>query len=174
VTLTLRDPVALTQHLVRANTVNPPGNEAALARELSHALAALGLETIVQRLSADRANLIAWNGSAQGPRLCFTGHLDTVPLGTAAWTSEPFGGEIRGDRLYGRGSSDMKAGIAAFLCAVQRFIDHSEELPPVAIVLTAGEETGCPSLILIGKLEHWWLVNLPRVNASSVTKGHYG
>lgn len=142
-TLSLQDPIALTGHLVRANTVNPPGNEAGLAVELDEALAGLGLVTVLQPLGLGRANLIAWNEGATGPRLCFTGHLDTVPLGSLPWALDPLGAEIIDGRLYGRGSSDMKAGIAAFLCALHNFEEEIGRLPPVLIVLTAGEETGC-------------------------------
>jgi succinyl-diaminopimelate desuccinylase len=142
-TLSLQDPVALTRHLVRENTINPPGNEAGLAADLEEMLAGMGLVTIIQPLAPGRANLVAWNESATGPRLCFTGHLDTVPLGSAPWTQDPFGAEVIDGRLYGRGSSDMKSGIAAFLCALRNFQAEFGSLPPVLVVLTAGEETGC-------------------------------
>ena len=142
-TLSLQDPVALTQHLVRANTINPPGNEAGLAACLGEMLAAMGLVTIIQPLAPERANLVAWNEGVTGPRLCFTGHLDTVPLGSAPWTQDPFGAEVIDGRLYGRGSSDMKSGIAAFLSALRNFHAEFGSLPPVVVVLTAGEETGC-------------------------------
>lgn len=142
-TLSLQDPAALTQYLVRANTINPPGNEAALAADLEQMLADMGLLTIIQPLSPGRANLVAWNEDAKGPRLCFTGHLDTVPLGSAHWTQDPFGAEVIDGRLYGRGSSDMKSGIAAFLCALHNFQMEFGRLPAVLVVLTAGEETGC-------------------------------
>jgi succinyl-diaminopimelate desuccinylase len=139
----MQDPIALTRHLVRANTINPPGNEAGLAAELDEALAELGLATILQPIGPGRANLIAWNEHAVGARICFTGHLDTVPLGSVAWTRDPFGGEVSDGRLYGRGSSDMKGGIAAFLCALGELYAESRRLPPLLIILTAGEETGC-------------------------------
>jgi succinyl-diaminopimelate desuccinylase len=142
-TLSLQDPVALTQHLVRANTINPPGNEAGLAADLREMLAGMGLVTIIQPLAPERANLVAWNEGATGPRLCFTGHLDTVPLGSAPWTQDPFGAEVIDGRLYGRGSSDMKSGIAAFLSALRNFQAEFGSLPPILVVLTAGEETGC-------------------------------
>lgn len=141
--LSLRDPIELTRHLVCTNTINPPGNEGQLVEELELALNTLGLATLVQSIAPGRANLLAWNPTADGSRLCFTGHLDTVPLGAATWVQEPLGGEVIGDRLYGRGSSDMKSGIAAFLCALEKFKSRFGSMPPVLIVLTAGEETGC-------------------------------
>ena len=153
VTPNLTDPVALTQQMVRANTVNPPGNEGRLAAELKDALTSMELTVIVQALEPERANVIAWNQNVTGPRLCFTGHLDTVPLGTAAWRHAAQGGEIVGDRLYGRGASDMKSGIAAFLCALARCQQESSRLPPVLVVLTAGEETGCEGAKRIAELD---------------------
>jgi succinyl-diaminopimelate desuccinylase len=153
VTPNLNDPVALTQQMVRTNTVNPPGNEAKLAAELRDALTSIGLTVVVQALEPERANVIAWNQNVTGPRLCFTGHLDTVPLGTAAWRHAAHGGEIVGDRLYGRGTSDMKSGIAAFLCALARCREESGRLPPVLIVLTAGEETGCEGAKRLAELD---------------------
>src|SRR6202035_2509203 len=51
-------------------------------------------------------------GSGQGRSLVLSGHIDTVPRGTQPWTRDAFGGQIEGNRLYGRGSNDMKAGVA--------------------------------------------------------------
>ena len=70
-------------------------------------------------------NLIATlpDGSSRAP-LVFTGHIDVVPLGTRAWTHDPFAAQVVDGRLYGRGSSDMKSGVAAFVCAALR---HASE-----------------------------------------------
>lgn len=151
--LSLRDPIALTRYLVCTNTINPPGNEGKVVDELELALNTLGLATLVQSIGPGRANLLAWNTTAVGSRLCFTGHLDTVPLGAAPWIQEPLGGEVIGDRLYGRGSSDMKSGIAAFLCALKKFRTIFGFMPPVLIVLTAGEETGCEGAKRLNELD---------------------
>ncbi|WP_376870485.1 M20/M25/M40 family metallo-hydrolase [Albirhodobacter sp. R86504] len=62
-----------------------------------------------------RANLIAHLGSGTGEPLAFTGHLDTFPLGNQPWRTNPFSGEIRDGKLFGRGSTDMKGGVAAFV-----------------------------------------------------------
>jgi succinyl-diaminopimelate desuccinylase len=71
-----------------------------------------------------------------------TGHLDTVPLGGAPWTVEPFG-ELRDGRLYGRGASDMKGGVAAIVVAAERVAALGEGAAGLELVLCAGEETGC-------------------------------
>ena len=72
-----------------------------------------------------------------------TGHLDVVPLGTRAWSKDPFAGEADGDKLYGRGSSDMKAGVAAMLIAARAFGKNLAGTPGVVLVLTAAAERGC-------------------------------
>jgi succinyl-diaminopimelate desuccinylase len=82
-------------------------------------------------------------GSERRAPLCLTGHLDVVPLGARAWTKDPFRGETDGDRLYGRGSSDMKAGVAAILLAARSHAGKLAATPGVVIVLTAAEEGGC-------------------------------
>src|SRR5262249_2227809 len=74
---------------------------------------------------------------------CFTGHLDTVPLGAAAWARDPFAAETDGDRLHGRGASDMKSGIAAMLTAALALAKLPQRKSGLVLVLTAGEETGC-------------------------------
>jgi succinyl-diaminopimelate desuccinylase len=163
--LSLRDPIELTRHLIRTNTINPPGNEGVLVNQLEQALQTLGLTTRVQSIGPGRSNLLAWNPTGTERRLCFTGHLDTVPLGAAEWVHEPLGATISGDRLYGRGSSDMKSGIAAFLSALVEYKATFDALPAVLIVLTAGEETGCEGAKRIAELE------LPDMNVGALVIG---
>lgn len=136
--------VLLTQQFVKVDTVNPPGNESALARLIGILLSEAGLQTVFHTLADGRESLVAWSGNvSDGPKLCFTGHLDTVPFGSQPWTLPPLSGEIQGDRLYGRGSSDMKAGIAAFIAAMFQYRETHGEHAAVLLILTAGEETGC-------------------------------
>ena len=69
---------------------------------------------------ANRPNVAAvWKGSGGGRSLLLSGHIDTVPRGSAPWSRDPFDATIEGNRLYGLGSNDMKGGIAAFLVAVE-------------------------------------------------------
>jgi succinyl-diaminopimelate desuccinylase len=75
--------------------------------------------------------------------LGFTGHIDTVPLGAAPWKTAAFGGSLEGGKLYGRGSSDMKSGVAAFVIAAIRLAEQLKSGPGVTLVITADEETGC-------------------------------
>lgn len=136
--------VALTQALVRQNTINPPGNERRCADILARRLEENGFTVDVVEFGDNRASLVARIGGKDGTLpIAFTGHIDTVPLGMRDWTQDPFGGEIVGDKLYGRGSSDMKAGVAAFVeaCIDRRTVLESG--PGALLVITAAEETGC-------------------------------
>ncbi len=134
------DAIALTQKLVQFETCNPPGHEEACARFLAAMLREAGFEVKEHAFAAGRPSLIARGpGTSNRPPICLSGHLDTVPLGAANWTRDPLAGTIEGDRLYGRGSSDMKSGVAAMVAAACAVGPH----PEVCLVLTAGEENGC-------------------------------
>ncbi|SKC99234.1 succinyl-diaminopimelate desuccinylase [Burkholderia sp. CF099] len=172
------DPIRLTQLMVQAQTVNPPGDELELARSLQLLLDSLGLRTILHQFEPGRANLIAYDSAESGPRLCFTGHLDTVPFGAAPWSGSPTSGHIEGDRLFGRGSSDMKSGIAAFIAALEQYRVRHDALPRVLLVLTAGEETGCDGAKRLAELD-WsahrvgaMIVGEPTANRCAI--GHKG
>jgi len=138
------DAVRLTQDLVRLRSINPPGEERACAELLGGLLQDAGFQVSAHSHEPDRPSLVAlFAGSDGGAPLCFTGHLDTVPLGAAPWTQDPFAADIDGDRLYGRGSSDMKSGVAAMVVAAIEAVRAGGGRGGLALVLTAGEETGC-------------------------------
>ena len=138
------DVIELTRQLVRMNTINPPGQEEQCAYHLGGLLEAAGFKIQYHEFSAQRASLVATIGGTQNKApICFTGHIDTVPLGAAPWNMNPFAGETDAGNLFGRGTSDMKCGVAAFVVAA---VDLSEKLarsPGLELVITAGEETGC-------------------------------
>jgi succinyl-diaminopimelate desuccinylase len=135
-----QDVVDLTRRLLAFDTINPPGQEIQSMEFCASWLRNIGFECTLHRHSATRGSLIATRGTGEGRSLCLSGHLDTVPLGDAPWRWSPFNGQVEGDRLFGRGSSDMKGAVAAFMLACR-------ETPSikggVTILLTAGEETGC-------------------------------
>jgi len=139
-----RDPRALTRELLAFNTINPPGMERACAHLLGSMLQEAGYRVEYHEFAEGRTSLIARIGQGDGKApLCFTGHIDTVPLGAAHWRHDAFAGETDGDRLYGRGSTDMKSGIAAFVCAAIELAPHLASTPGLVLVITAGEEIGC-------------------------------
>jgi len=137
------DPVELTRALINFDTVNPPGNEEPAASFLGGLLMEGGLQVNYHMLSEGRRGLVAClKGESASSSLCFTGHLDTVPPGGAAWQSPPIEARLSAGRIYGRGASDMKSGLAAMTAAVLRLSGVSKRRSDVLLVFTAGEETG--------------------------------
>ena len=135
---TLLDPVSLAQALIRQQTVNPCHDGA--QDVLAEALESLGFCT--KRYPFEGVdNLYARLGGA-APNFCFAGHTDVVPVGDAAgWTVDPFGAEIRDGVMYGRGTSDMKGAIAAFVSATARYVaDHGRPAGSISLLITGDEE----------------------------------
>jgi len=89
----------------------------------------------------DVTNLWARRGESS-PLFCFAGHTDVVPPGdTDEWSSDPFEPDVRGGRVYGRGSADMKSGLAAMVVAVERFVhEHPDHRGSIAFLITSDEE----------------------------------
>ena len=139
------DPVELTQELIRFNTINPPGNEDQVCEYLAKLLESVGYECRKIEFAPHRMSLVAKIGacSKEKPSISFTGHVDVVPLGARTWRHEPFAGVIEDGKLYGRGSSDMKSGVAAFVVAAMKMADSVKKGAGVSLIITAGEETGC-------------------------------
>ncbi|MFP5346132.1 MAG: M20 family metallopeptidase [Actinomycetes bacterium] len=103
--------------LVRQEGQNPPGGEAATVAELARACRGLGLDVSTTEVERGRANLSAVLPGGPGPGLLLLGHTDVVPVGEG-WTVPPFSGTVRDGRLFGRGSADMKGGLAACVVAM--------------------------------------------------------
>src|SRR5262245_28789876 len=138
------DAVELTRHLIRFDTINPPGNELPCVQYLGGLLEAAGFAIRYVPLAEGRANLIARIGGRAGEKpLCFSGHVDVVPLGAAPWSVAPFGAEIADGKVYGRGSTDMKGGIAAFVATAIELAPKLAGTPGLVLVISAGDETGC-------------------------------
>ena len=134
----------LTRALVRFDTINPPGNERLCAEHLGSILDDAGFAVSYHEFAETRTSLVARiGGDADAKPLCFTGHIDTVPLGAAPWSVDPFAADIADGKLYGRGTSDMKSGVAAFVVAAIRLARELETGPGMVLIITAGEETGC-------------------------------
>ena len=114
--------VAFAQELVRIPSVNDPVRglgEAPAAALVAERMRGFGWEPVVDEVAPGRPNVVGVvDGGEPGPTLLFEGHTDVVVEGPReGWSVEPFGGEIRDGRLYGRGSADMKAGVASMLFA---------------------------------------------------------
>ncbi len=138
------DALQLTRELLKFNTINPPGAEQACAQHLGDLLKRAGFTVDYAEFAPTRTSLVAKIGGVKGKRpLGFTGHIDTVPLGSAVWKADAFGASLEGGKLYGRGSSDMKSGVAAFVVAALRMVEQLKNGPGVTLVITADEECGC-------------------------------
>ncbi len=138
------DVVALTQKLVGFDTVNPPGNEAACALYLGDILEKAGFRVNYHESSPGRLELVARIGTddTKSP-VCLAGHLDTVPLGQEPWTVNPLSGEVKDGKLFGRGASDMKGGVAAMVVAAVELADRIKHSCGISLVFVTDEETGC-------------------------------
>ncbi|MYW90677.1 M20 family metallopeptidase [Amycolatopsis rubida] len=136
--------VGLTRDLVRIRSENPPGRESEIVGHLRERAPDLGLDAAVVETAPGRQNLLLTAGARPGaPVLLVNGHLDTVPVRPDAWRHEPFGGQVTDGRLYGRGSADMKGGVAAALTALQVCRSLGLELPcELVFHLVADEELG--------------------------------
>lgn len=130
--------IELTQELVRINSENPPGNEKQVAYFIHDYLQDLKLEPEIIEFEPNRFNVIAYVGKGNG--LALGGHMDTVPIGMIDnWKHDPFGGEVIGKKLYGRGSCDMKSGIACILASLLR-INLTNIKRKLVLLFVADEE----------------------------------
>ena len=168
--LDARNPIELTQALIRCPSVTPA--EAGALSLIESILEPAGF--VCHRLvmtetgTPDVDNLCARIGTA-APHLCFAGHTDVVPPGAAAvWTCPPFGGEVRDGMLYGRGAVDMKGGIACFLAATLRHLTRTGgKIPGSISFLITGDEEG-PSINGTMKVLDWMAARGERLDAAIV------
>lgn len=138
------NPLTLTRNLLAFNTTNPPGMEKQCAEYIGILLERGGFEIDYYDLAEGRTNLIArLQGGNDVYPLCFCGHIDTIPVGTSSWSKDPFKGETEGNKIYGRGSTDMKGGIAAMVIACLRLAELSKGKAGLTVIITASEENGC-------------------------------
>jgi succinyl-diaminopimelate desuccinylase len=146
------DLVALTQDLIRIPTLNPPGrNYREICSYLAERLGKAGFAVEMIRAEgapADSVKYPRWNlvarheGTSPGECVHFNSHHDVVEVGHG-WTTDPFGGEVKDGRVYGRGACDMKGGLAASIIAAEAFIETCPDYAgAIEISATADEESG--------------------------------
>jgi succinyl-diaminopimelate desuccinylase len=134
------DPVRLTADLVRCASVTP--KDAGAMDVLYDLLHAEGFECAWADRGGIRNLFARWGSKGHDRSFGFNGHTDVVPVGVETdWTMPPFGAEVKNGLMYGRGTTDMKSGVAAFTAAA---IDFVRETPPDGAVILAitGDEEG--------------------------------
>jgi succinyl-diaminopimelate desuccinylase len=136
--------VDLCRRLIQIRSIDPPGNELEAALFVADYLGRAGLKADLVEHGPGRASVFATlKGSGERPGLVFSAHLDVVPVGAEKWQRDPFGGELAEGKIWGRGASDMKSGLAAMLVAARALAEAGLGLKgDLHLVLTAGEETG--------------------------------
>ena len=166
------DLIALTRQLVAAPSPNPPGDVTAAAAvalaflrgidgaKIERFEPAPGIVNVVARVA----------GGRPGRRLVFNGHLDTFPVGeNLGWTVPPFAGVLADGRLYGRGVSDRKGGIAASMIAARVLAEFRASWPGEIAITLAGDEENMGSLGT-----RWLLDNVPHARGDAMICGDVG
>ncbi|MEH3156137.1 MAG: M20 family metallopeptidase [Gordonia paraffinivorans] len=130
--------VAVTTALIEAPSVNPGGTEGDAVAVLRAAAQRAGATVEIREVAPGRPNLVATLPGGDGPGVMFLGHSDVVPPGPG-WTGDPFAARVADGRIVGRGSTDMKGGLAAIVGAMDAL--RGENLSgPVQLVCTVDEE----------------------------------
>ncbi|QKG94246.1 M20 family peptidase [Halorubrum sp. SS7] len=134
--------VSSAETLLSHDTANPPGHTAAPVSWIGSRLEAAGVEPELIAVDPEKPNLVATLPGTAERTLCFVGHLDTVPFDETEWSRDPLG-ERDGDRLYGRGATDMKGAVAAMVHVALAYAE-SDSAPPVDLrfAFVSDEETG--------------------------------
>lgn len=136
--------LTLCSDLIKIPSVNPPGDVSVIVRYITNYFKEHKIAYDIVGASEDRPNILARYGTPGGKTVVFNGHCDVVPVGDEEkWAFPPFSGEIRDGVMLGRGTSDMKCGMGAFLFAVAMLADAGVKLSgDVLMTIVPDEETG--------------------------------
>jgi len=167
------DVLACARRLIGVQSPNPPGDTHAVAEVAGELIRELvpAADVCLYRSTETIGNLVAVvRGNGPGRRLVLSGHLDTYPLGDpAGWSADPFAGEVRDGRLYGRGAADMKGGIAASIVALAALAAQADTWRGEVVLALAGDEES------MGDLGTQWLLeNVPAVRGAAAIIGDAG
>ena len=137
-------PAELLQKLICFDTTNPPGNEAACVTYIQGLMEAANIRTTLLERKTGRPNLIArLEGQGAAPPLLLYGHVDVVTTENQQWDHPPFSGEIADGFIWGRGTLDMKGGVAMMVAAFLRAKMENLTLPgDVILTIVSDEEAG--------------------------------
>jgi succinyl-diaminopimelate desuccinylase len=164
--------IETTQRLVAVASPNPPGDVTECAEVATDLLKAIdGVNITRYETAPGIVNLVASiaGGAGPGRRLVFNGHLDTFPIGEGQWTVPPLGGTLKDGRIYGRGVSDMKAGIAAAFTAFRILAGLRERWRGELVMTLAGDEENMGSLG-----SRWLLEHVPEAKGDAMLCGDVG
>ncbi|WP_096435169.1 M20 family metallopeptidase [Alteribacter populi] len=171
--------LSFLQKLIRANSSNPPGNEYEVGKIIAERAKHSGIDMTFGHLETNRCNVQArLKGNGQ-KKVLLCGHMDTVSPGEQTWEHGPYSGTIEGDRLYGRGASDMKSGLAAMYLAFESLYqskNHSS-LGEVVFLGTAGEEVdscGAKQYLNANRIEEFDAIVIGEPTNEKVVIGHKG
>jgi succinyl-diaminopimelate desuccinylase len=143
--------IELTRGLIGIDSSNPPGNTREIIEYIEQFATTLGLQTEATVTNDAKPNLLITLPGETETTLLYNGHVDTVPYDTEAWAYDPLG-ERAGDRIYGRGATDMNGAVAAMLHTARPYVETGT-VPPVTLqfALVSDEETagdaGLPALL---------------------------
>ena len=172
--------VDLLQQMIRRPSRNPPGDERECAEFLASWLGDAGFEVkLIAKPYEHRPQVVAWlRGQTSEKSLILNGHLDVVPeVDPAGWSCDPFGGELRDGRVWGRGSCDMKGGIACSIGSALALRRAGAPLKGDLIIMAAvGEETAEPGTRTLvtecGITADWGIVTEPtELRVASAARG---
>jgi len=143
--------VELLRDLIQIDSTNPPGNEDEIASYIAEFLHNIGVEAQLIGLEEGRSSIIGIIPGREKGNIALCGHIDTVSVNEERWSYPPFEGIIEDGRVYGRGASDMKGGVALIL-QLAKVIKHMDKPPrkTLLLALTADEEKdyrGAASLV---------------------------
>ncbi|MCK5410218.1 MAG: M20/M25/M40 family metallo-hydrolase, partial [Candidatus Heimdallarchaeota archaeon] len=135
--------------LIKIKTENPPGLTIDVVKYLANELEKCGILSEIQEYSEGKANIIAEYGDGERS-IILTGHLDTVPAGDEnKWKFPPFGSIEDDGKIYGRGSTDMKGAVAAFIAVMKYLKENNVKISKKIVFLgTSDEEIGMDGAVV--------------------------
>lgn len=176
----LQTDIEFLQSLIKIDSTNPPGNEHKVVEQFIQRSEAADLPYEVTDLSENRSNFsVRLKGSDENKgRLLLSGHTDTVKIGQQKWTHDPFDAEMDDGRMYGRGTTDMKSGLAALYLAVESLYEEGfEPARDVEFLATAGEEVdsiGAAHYVKTEGMDDVDAIVIAEPTSGKVVAGHKG
>lgn len=133
--------VEFLANLVKAKSINPPGDTRLAASVIQEKFREFNLEAEIVAVDEDKPNIIGRINPGKKPELLFNSHIDTVPIGELdQWNYDPLGAEIVGDTMYGRGVADAKSSVVAMIMAAKTIMEMEVKLKGTLIINPVSDE----------------------------------